>query len=52
MSPFPNDYNGYANNKDKDNNNFMSPTFEIENLLQKKEQYDNKIKEIKNFLKM
>ena len=52
MSPFPNDYNGYANNKDKDNNNFMSPNFEIENLLQKKEQYDNKIKEIKNFLKM
>ena len=35
MSPFPNDYNGYANNKDKDNN-FVSPTFEIENLLQKK----------------
>ena len=35
MSPFPNDYNGYANNKDKDNI-FVSPTFEIENLLQKK----------------
>ena len=51
MSPVPNDYNGYANNKDKDNN-FISPTFEIENLLQKKEQYDSKIKEIKNFLKM
>ena len=51
MSPVPNDYNGYANTKDKDNN-FMSPTFEIENLLQKKEQYDSKIKEIKNFLKM
>ena len=51
MSPVPNDYNGYANTKAKDNN-FMSPTFEIENLLQKKEQYDSKIKEIKNFLKM
>ena len=51
MSAVPNDYNGYANSKDKDNN-FMSPTFEIENLLQKKEQYDSKIKEIKNFLKM
>ena len=51
MSPVPNDYNGYANNKNKENN-FISPTFEIENLLQKKEQYDSKIKEIKNFLKM
>ena len=50
MSPSPNDYNGYANNKDQ-NGNFVSPTFEIENLLQKKEQFDNKIKEIKNFLK-
>ena len=50
MSPTPNDYNGYANNKDQ-NGNFVSPTFEIENLLQKKEQFDNKIKEIKNFLK-
>ena len=51
MSPNPNNYNGYANNKDQ-NGNFMSPTFEIENLLHKKEQYDNKIKEIKNFLKI
>ena len=51
MSPSPNDYNGYANNKDQ-NGNFMSPTFEIENLLQKKEQYDSKIREIKNFLKI
>ena len=31
MSPTPNDYNGYANNKDQ-NGNFVSPTFEIENL--------------------
>ena len=51
MSPNPNNYNGFINNKD-DNNNFMiTPTFEIENLINKKNQYDDKIKEIKKFLK-
>ena len=51
MSPAPNNYNGFASNKEQ-NNEFVSPTFEIENLFQKKEQYDSKIKEIKNFLKI
>ena len=52
MSPNPNNYNGFANNKDNNNNNFIvSPTFEIENLINKKNQYDDKIKEIKKFLK-
>ena len=51
MSPNPNNYNGFSKNKD-DNNNFMlSPTVEIENLIHKKNQYDDKVKEIKKFLK-
>ena len=50
MSPNPNNYNGFMNNKD-DNNNFMlNPTVEIENLIHKKNLYDDKIKEIKKFL--
>ena len=52
MSPNPNNYNGFMNEKDKDNNYMLSPTVEIENLINKKNQYDQKVKDIKNFLKM
>ena len=51
MSPNPNEYNGLANNKDNSNNFVMHPTVEIENLIHKKNQFDDKIKEIKKFLK-
>ena len=51
MSSNPNEYNGLANNKDISNNFVMHPTVEIENLIQKKNQFDDKIKEIKKFLK-
>ena len=51
MSPNPNNYNGFVNNKDNNNNYMVSPTFEIETLINKKNQYDDKIKEIKKFLK-
>ena len=51
MSPNPNNYNGFINNKDNNNNFMLSPTVEIENLIHKKNQYDDKIKEIKKFLK-
>ena len=52
MSPNPNKYNGFVNDKDNNNNFMLSPTVEIENLIHKKNQYDDKVKEIKNFLKM
>ena len=51
MSPNPNNYNGFINNKDNNNNFMISPTVEIENLIHKKIQFDDKIKEIKKFLK-
>ena len=51
MSPNPNNYNGFINNKDNNNNFMISPTVEIENLIHKKNQFDDKIKEIKKFLK-
>ena len=50
MSQNPNKYNGLANNKDINNNFMIHPTVEIENLIHKKNQFDDKIKEIKKFL--
>jgi hypothetical protein len=51
MSPTPNNYNGFINNKDNNNNFMLNPTVEIENLIHKKNLFDDKIKEIKKFLK-
>ena len=55
MSGAPNDYNGFVKNTGNNNNGnlmMLNPTAEIENLLQKKNQYDNRVKEIKKFLNM